>query len=194
LLVASSVAVIVTGDGVVTFSVSTVNVADVAPDETVTDAGTVATPGSALSSETVVPPAGAGPVSVTVPVEDERATTVRGFSVRLRRSAGRTVNSAVFVVPPSRAEIVTGVEVPTPKAVTVNVAEVEPAATVTDAGTVAADVSELVSETLEPPEGAGPLSVTVPVEVAPLVTVVGLSVTDDGTGGTTVNVACRVAP
>jgi hypothetical protein len=37
---------------------------------------------------------------------------------------------------------------------TVNVADVEPAPTVTDAGTVAADVLELVSVTTAPPAGA----------------------------------------
>jgi hypothetical protein len=61
--------------------------------------------------------------------------------------------------------------------VTVNVAEVLPEATVTDAGTVAATVFELVSVTTVPAAGAGPVSVTVPVTavVLPPFTLVGLT-------------------
>jgi len=58
---------------------------------------------------------------------------------------------------------------------TVNVALLAPAATVTLAGTVAVDVLLLVRVTAAPPAGAGPLSVTVPVEESPPVTVVGFS-------------------
>jgi hypothetical protein len=53
------------------------------------------------------------------------------------------------------------------------------AATVTDAGTVAALVLLLVSVTTTPPVGAGPVRVTVPVLLAPPVTDEGLTVTDD---------------
>jgi hypothetical protein len=60
----------------------------------------------------------------------------------------------------------------------VNVAVVFPAATVTDAGTVA-EVPLLARETLAPPEGAALVSVTVPLEDVPPVTLVGLSVTDE---------------
>jgi len=48
----------------------------------------------------------------------------------------------------------------------VNVAEVLPAATVTEGGTLAAPL-ELESETLVPPGPAGPVKVTVPVEELP---------------------------
>src|SRR5260221_14715248 len=60
--------------------------------------------------------------------------------------------------------MVTGVDVVTALVLTVNVALLAPAATVTLAGTVAVDVLPLVSVTAAPPAGAGPLSVTVPVE------------------------------
>src|SRR5438093_4139407 len=60
--------------------------------------------------------------------------------------------------------------------VTVKVALVAPAGTVTLAGTVAVGVELLTSVTTMPPAGAGPLRVTVPVEGFPAVTVVGLSV------------------
>jgi hypothetical protein len=67
----------------------------------------------------------------------------------------------------------------------VNVALVAPAATVTLDGTVATEVSLLESATCAPPDGAGPLSVTVPVEEFPPVRVVGLSDSEDRetTGG-----------
>jgi hypothetical protein len=60
--------------------------------------------------------------------------------------------------------------------VTVKVALVAPAATVTLAGTVAAAVLLPESVTTAPPEGAAPVSVTVPCEELPPVTLVGLSV------------------
>jgi len=57
---------------------------------------------------------------------------------------------------------------------TVKVAVVAPAATVTLEGTCAADVLLLESETTAPPDGAAALNVTVPVEVCvPPVALVG---------------------
>ena len=72
----------------------------------------------------------------------------------------------------------TGVEVVTLVVVAVKVALVAPAATVTLAGTDAAlELSE--SETTAPPLGAAALSVTVPVEELPPVTLVGFTATPD---------------
>jgi hypothetical protein len=60
----------------------TIKVALVAPVETVTLEGTLAAPLS-LANVTWAPPAGAGPLKVTVPVEDsEPPTTLVGFKVR----------------------------------------------------------------------------------------------------------------
>ena len=58
----------------------------------------------------------------------------------------------------------------------VKVREVCPASTVTVSGTVAFLVSLLLSVMEIPPAGAGPLKVTVPVELLGAVTVVGLIV------------------
>jgi hypothetical protein len=88
--------------------------------------------------------------------------------------AGFTVSKVVFVVPAYEAEMVTGVTAVTALVVTVNVALVAPAPTVTLAGTVAAD-PVLERATTAPPLGAAPLSVTVPVDGDPPLTLVGLS-------------------
>ena len=54
-----------------------------------------------------------------------------------------------------------------------------PAEIVTLDGTVATDVLPLWSVTVVPPEGAAPLRVTVPVELFPPVTLVGLRVSEE---------------
>ena len=64
-----------------------------------------------------------------------------------------------------------------------NVAELEPAAIVTLAGTVASVVLLLVSVIVAPPAGAALSSFTVPVEGDPPTTVVGLSVNEESTAG-----------
>ncbi len=61
-------AVITAGVEAFTPTVETVNVAEVCPPGTVTKVGTVAT-ATPLDSKTAVPPAAAGPLSVTVPVD-----------------------------------------------------------------------------------------------------------------------------
>src|SRR6266446_3389425 len=71
------------------------------------------------------------------------------------------------------------VEAATALVLTVNVALLAPAATVTLEGTLAAVVLLLASTTCAPPAGAGPLSVTVPVEEFPPVTLVGFSESEE---------------
>jgi hypothetical protein len=73
--------------------------------------------------------------------------------------------------------------------VTINVVDLAPTATVTVGGTVATAVLLLVRATMMPPVGAGPLSVTVPVDGLPPTTLVGLSVTEDNVAAVTVSVA-----
>jgi hypothetical protein len=75
--------------------------------------------------------------------------------------------------------MVTEVTLATALVATVNVAVVDPAETLTLAGTCAAAVLLLDSDTLAPPVGAAPLSVTVPVDELPPVTLVGFRVTED---------------
>jgi hypothetical protein len=81
-----------------------------------------------------------------------------------------------------RAEIVTAVLEATLKVVTLKLAVADPAGTVTLAAVVATAVFELVSVTTRPPEGAGPDSVTVPVDETPPGTAGGESETSVGTG------------
>jgi hypothetical protein len=89
-------------------------------------------------------------------------------------ASGFTVNVRLAVVPPNDPEMLTAVVFETGDVVTVKVLLVAPAGTVTLAGTVTpAELSESV--TTAPPEGAAPLSVTVPVDEAPPTTVDGLS-------------------
>jgi hypothetical protein len=90
---------------------------------------------------------------------------------------------------------VTGVENETADVFTVKVAVDDPAATVTLVSTVAAPLL-LESETNAPPVGAAAVSVTVPWDVLPPTTVVGLRAIEDKAAGTglTVNEAVRVTP
>ncbi len=92
-----------------------------------------------------------------------------------------------------------GVEAVTTRVVTVKAALVAPAGMVTVAGTVAAVVSLLERETMAPAVGAGPLSVTLPMEGDPPLTLVGFSVSEvrvgpDGGCGVTVSEAVLVTP
>jgi hypothetical protein len=93
----------------------------------------------------------------------------------------------------------TVVDVPTALVLTVNVALVAPGAIVTLEGTLAAVVLLLERATCAPPAGAGPLSVTVPVDELPPTTLVGFNVNEvsvgaGGAAGVTVREADRVAP
>jgi hypothetical protein len=88
--------------------------------------------------------------------------------------------------------IVTGVDVVTALVLTLNVALLAPAATVTLAGTVA-EALLLERFTTALPLGAGPLRVTVPVEEEPPVTLLGLSTIEDRVGGVPAGVTVSVA-
>jgi hypothetical protein len=92
--------------------------------------------------------------------------------------AGKMVREACAELDPSVPVITAVVDVVTDVVVTVNEALVLPAATVTLLGTPA-DPLLLESDTTAPPEGAAALRTTVPVELLPPVTVVGLRVSEE---------------
>jgi hypothetical protein len=93
-------------------------------------------------------------------------------------------------VTPFVPEIVAVLVIDTVWVVTVNVAVVLPAVTVTLAGTVATAVRLLESVIVAPPVGAGPDSITVPVDdCIPPLTVVGFSVSALSVGAVTVKTA-----
>ena len=188
---------IVTAVELLTSVVVTGNVAVVALAATVTLAGTCATVVLLLDKFTVEPLLGAGPVKVTVPVEDEPPPTLAGFRVTEVSAGGFTVSVAVLFVLLKLPVIVTVAVLATGLVLTVNVVVVAPAATVTLAGTCAAAVLLLDNVTTAPPVGAAPLRVTVPVDDDPPMTLTGFKVTEDKVtvvGGVTVSVAVWVTP
>ncbi len=69
-----------------------------------------------------------------------------------------------------------------------------PPAMVTFAGTWAAAVLLLVSVITAPPAGAAPFRVTVPVELLPPTTELGVLVTEDNAAGLTVRVVVLFTP
>ena len=93
------------------------------------------------------------------------------------------------MAPPAEAVTTTAVCVATAVVVIANVADVDPARTVTLAGTEAIVGLALVRANIRPPVGAGPLSVTDPVELVPPITEVGLNASAERAGGVTVRVA-----
>ena len=91
-------------------------------------------------------------------------------------------------------EIVTEVEDATPLVPIVNVALVNPAAIVTFVGTCATELLLLCKVTTAPPAGAAPFKVTVPVELFPPTTDVGLLVIEESVAALTVRVVLLVSP
>ncbi len=124
-----------------------------------------------------LPPAGAALLKVTVHVAAAPDATDVGLQANplIRAGPAATVTEAVLELPFTLAVTVTAVLVVTVPAVAVKVAVRLPAATVTEVGTVRA---ELLSdtETLRAPEGAARVKVIVQVAVVPDTTEVGLQV------------------
>jgi len=159
--------------------VPTVNVALVAPAGTVTFEGSVA--GLAPDNCTTAPLAGAGPLSVTVPVEDEPAATVDGLSVSdvtPTVTPGLTVTPALAVDAPNAAVMVAAVVVVTGRALNEKTPDVVPEDTSTFAGTLTAGLlDDRLTRTC--PAGAAEVRLTKPAPPWPPVKVLTLTVSDD---------------
>lgn len=168
------------------------NVAVVAPDATVTLAGTGATELLLVLSVTSAPFAGDGPLSVTVPVEELPPRTDVGLTVTELRVAAVTVKVAAFVPVAYEAVMLTAVSVATGEVLTTNVAVVAFAAMMTLDGTLATGLLLLARAICAPAAGAGPFNVTVPVDDVPPRTEVGLKVTELSAAAVTVNVELDV--
>jgi len=128
------------------------------------------------------PPVGAALEIVMVPVAPVPPTREVGLTVRLVTVGAVTVRFELTVVWANVALIATTAFAVIPFDVAVKFAESVPAATVTEAGTVAAAVLFDARLMTMPPAVAAPVNVTVPADVAPPNTVVGLSVTAEGIG------------
>ena len=180
-----AVAVTVTGVEVVTALVEIPKVVLVDPPGTETLTGTVTVP-LLLDSDTTNPPAAATDVRVIVPCAELPPGTLDGLTATADSAAGAagavTARVAVRVTPPNEPVMVVDVDEETPVVLTLNDPLVAPAATVIVAGTVPALVLLLDSCTVAPPEGAALVSVTVPCEVFPPTTLVGLSAIEDNAG------------
>jgi hypothetical protein len=167
----------VTGVELVTVPAVAVKLADDAPAATVTDAG-LEINDEDDASETMMPPLGAGPESVTFPVADRSLTIMVGLMLMLSRAAGVTVSVADTVSAGPVAEMSVVVEAVTTFEVTEKVALVDPAGTTTVAGTVATVVLLEARVMVSPPAGAGALSFREARDDLPPVTEAGDSASD----------------
>lgn len=155
--------------------VTTLNVTELAPAGTVTLGGTLARVELLLARFTTAPPVGAALVRFTVPVEVEPPTTVDGLSVRDESAAGAgafTVSAADLLTPAYVAVMFPALVALTEVVFTVKLIDEVFAGTRTELGTVAAGLA-LDKLTSAPPDGAGPVKLTVPIVVCPPVTVEG---------------------
>ena len=142
------------------------NVPPVPPAGTNTVAGTCTSPGTPEEMSTLIPPTGAAPVSVNVPVEPCRAVTGDGFKVTEVGRGARTITDPVRVTVPTVASTVHVVSMATGVVDTVNTALYFPAGAVMLSGTEIGSPT-LLSAILSPPTGAGPFNKTAPVHETP---------------------------
>lgn len=139
---------------------------------------------------TANPPPGAFPLSVTLPVAVCPYPRLAGLKDSRTTTGGPTARVAVWAFPLGRVAVMLALafalcgDVPV-----VNVVAVAPPAKLMLAGTVATLVRLLASVAVRPAGGAGPLRVSVPVELMPPVTDAGLNVNDAMAAGFTVKTA-----
>jgi hypothetical protein len=186
-LAVPKVALIVTAPACAVLDALIAKLADVAPAEHFTEIGAV-TADEELEIVTTMPPDGAGPVRVTLPIEFPPALTLAGLSFSVNNVGGFTVKAADWVLEPWLALIVAVVCVVTAEVLITNVTLDFPLETVIEAGTEP-DLLLLDNLITRPPTGAGLLRVTVPDEFVPPVTEVGLSDIEMSRGGAIVSVA-----
>jgi hypothetical protein len=149
---------------IATGTVDTPNDTELAPAGTVTTAGTEAAK-LELSSCTVAPPAGAGPVNVTVPVTLPPPSVAPSESVSIPAHGGFIVSAVVAEF--AEVAVIPAVVIdPTAIVVTLNVLDTEPCGTTIDPGTEA-DPELLARFTSTPPTGAAAANITVPIEDCP---------------------------
>jgi len=118
--------------------VEILNVADVEPDATETKAGTTA-PAWSLERVTEMPPTGAGPLRVIVPVDEAPPTTADGLTVTPVNASGPMERIARRLSLPRLADTVADTSFVTIWVETVKVACPTPAGMVTDAGSFTLD-------------------------------------------------------
>ena len=170
----------------VTMLVEMVNVAVDAEAGMVTVEGTVTE--ARLDDKLTTAPEGGAELKETVAETVPPPVTVAGDSVKLASAGTVTVTSCGKETPFEVAVMtVDFVPVAAGLAVILKVAEVEPAGTVTVAGTVAADVTDELSVTVSPPVGAALDRVTAPLAVPPGETTDGVTVQE---ASEAINVPC----
>jgi hypothetical protein len=178
--------------------VVTVKLALEEPPGTVTLAGTLVAVEFSLS-DTTAPPLGAGPLKVTLPVDELPPVTLDGLTETADSDAAGvpsvTLIEANWNALSIAAESCTVVAM-LGNVVTVKLALVAPPGTVTLLGTSAESGWLLPRLIATPLGGAAPPSLTVPVAVPPPTTLVGLTVSDvrAGSVGYSVNWCDNVTP
>ena len=136
-----------------TLVVVKVKFAELAPAGTRTVLGTV-TFGELEVMAMEIPPTGATPCKVTVPVVVLPPITVAGFTLNPANPAGVMSRLALTETPPAIAVMVADVVSPTPLVFMENIVEVAPPGTVTKDWMEATGLS-LDSQTFAPAKGAG---------------------------------------
>lgn len=188
-------AVMITAVLAATAVVLRVKVVDVEPAGTVTIPGLGTTVVLLVVTLTGKPPTGAAEFKVIVPVDVCRLPqAVVGLIVNVLIGLVKVSVAVTALLAGVCALIVGDTVAATPTVVAVNVPVVVPARTVTDGGrvTLGLPVPLTLNGSTRSPTGAGPLRVTVPVELAkPPTTVAGLIVSDNACGRT-VRFAVRV--
>jgi len=153
-----------------------------------------------MESLTGWPPAGAGPLKVTVPT-DWMAPLVTGVTevserVKSERASGAGVvilRMAVLLELPSMVVNFISDEAITGLVRMSKVAELAPAATGTDMGMVTMLLGSADSKTVRPPSGAGPLRFTVPTALPPPIKVSGETVTENIVRGLVIGLRVSLA-